>query len=183
MKKKIIFVSGVASSGKSTLCNALRRELGADLVEEQTQRVTKEHLIKASNDPIFAGLLQSSILSKYDSEIFDLLLLSDKEYIVVDRALIDVYNYAELYGVGDIALNRMQDLINKIMIQIADYADIYIFTTQAKPFKEDGKRYSKDFQREIDIFQENQDLIKSPLMALNGDLDENIQKITENVKL
>jgi len=165
---KIFCISGPASTGKTTLFNALQTYqlpyniyYSPELIREY---LSSDHLNQISNSPIKMFNLQIE-LSKQLIRQYDNILKENYDLVIMDRAPTDIIvytliNYSLLPSVTTIDQVRLYNIINSLKQLMNKVDHIYLTTVEQNYIPEDdGFRpsiYTEQRQVEINLFNEIQ---------------------------
>lgn len=149
--KKLICMYGCASSGKTTTAGLLKERLSNCIFIEEPVRLLTIDVARMSNDLKYAKEMQHVILNTHFTNLFYALQKYDN--VISDRSLLDMINYCKLYLNDESFLDQFEiraRVLQEILHKQCDKA--YIFKLNSIGFEDDGVRYSANYQREIDQF-------------------------------
>ena len=153
VKNNIIFISGPASSGKSTLAKYIEKEFNYYRIDEVVRNIPNFDIKKMFKDEEYAKVMQQEALLKYYNSLMD--SIRTYKRIVVDRYFYDFYVYAKMYIKDEIWLKHYWKTIELFEDGIDFHSNVLVVKTYPLDiFENDGFRYTENYDKECKLFNE-----------------------------
>ena len=156
MKPKLIQIYGPASSGKTTLCNYLKKITGGAIITESVREVKDVNLQEICTSQEKSKKFQfAMLLSQYKK------ILSSKNkasLLYCDRSLQDFAVYTKLNVKDKDFVKEYQDIVNIYSNNLANIFKTYNYQLHSVGFRDDGFRFSSNYSKECELFDNNPNL-------------------------
>jgi len=186
LETTLIQIHGPASSGKTTVANELANRIGGIVCDEIIRKVGDIDLHKLAIDGNYAFKKELQLLKLHykelETKLKDSIENGGTKYVIADRSLQCYGNYLKLYLVtSGTNVEDYLDYTLKMDFLVSHYHNklkelcgnrMYIFGFDSVGFKDDGFRYSPDYELEKEIFMLDRMINRDKIQTV-GSLDNN----------